>query len=339
MERSFPLHGVFDNSVLKEDMYRSILVTGGCGFIGSNLIPRLLELGVKVRVFDNFSRPAVVGFVSPDVDIVRGDIRNFDDLQSAVEGVDAVVHLAAFGSVVESIDEPSENFDINARGTFNVLRASQLAGISRVIFASTGGALIGDAVPPVSELSLPKPISPYGASKLCGEAYCHAFAKAYGLHTVALRFANVYGPNSAHKRGATTTFIKALISEQPMVIYGDGMASRDYLHVDDLCLGIVLALKSQLQPGVVLHLASGIETTVGTLASTLANIAGKNEHPVVYKESRQGEVLRNFANADLANQLLGFRPKHSLRSGLENTWQWFLKQDAQVVLQAKTTES
>jgi len=320
-------------------VYHSILVTGGCGFIGSNLVSKLLASGVKVRIFDNFSRPAKTNFGLPNLEIIQGDIRDYVALQSAVDGVEAVVHLAAFGSVIESIDDPVENFEINARGTFNVLRASQQAGVSRVIFASTGGALIGDAVPPVNEKSLPKPISPYGASKLCGEAYCHAFAKSYGLHTVALRFANVYGPNSAHKRGATTTFIKALISGEPIVIYGDGKASRDYLHVDDLCMGIALALEGQLQPGAVLHLASGKETTVGELAFMLADIAGKKDHTIMYKESRQGEVLRNFASAELAKNLLGFEPKHSLRSGLGNTWQWFLQQDLDTLLRVKTTES
>ena len=135
------------------------------------------------------------------------------------------------------ITDPERNFEVNVQGTLNVLRAAVGAGVRRFIFASTGGALIGDATPPVSEQSLPKPISPYGASKLCGEAYCHAFAKSYGLETVCLRFGNVYGPHSAHKKGAVTVFIKALMTGEPIVIYGDGSASRDYVHVEDSAAG------------------------------------------------------------------------------------------------------
>jgi UDP-glucose 4-epimerase len=253
-------------------------------------------------------------------------------------GHEIVVHLAAFGSVVDSVSAPEVNFEHNVFGTFNVLRAAKEAAVNKVIMASTGGALIGEAEPPVDEQSLPKPISPYGASKLCGEAYCHAFAKAYGLNTVALRFANVYGPYSAHKKGAVTAFIKAIMRGEPMVIYGDGSATRDFLYVDDLCDGICQAIEAELPPGEVLHLASGVETSVLDLAKRVAAAAGAPDHPIKFKPPRPAEVSRNFARYDRARKKLGFEPQWSLRKGLEETWRWFLD-NRERVLAAEVTDS
>ena len=301
---------------------KTALVTGGAGFIGTNLVPRLLRAGYAVRVFDN-GVGAVQSDPGPDVELLRGDVRDEEGVAAAVRGVSLVIHLAAAGSVVQSVNEPLENFDVNVRGTFNVLNASAKAGVEKLIFASTGGALIGNATPPVDEMSLPKPISPYGASKLCGEAYCHAFAQSYGLGTVALRFANVYGPHSHLKGGAVTAFIKALMTEQPIIIFGDGSASRDYIYVDDLCRGICLAIDAGLEPGEVLHLASGVETTVSQLAEGLIHASGKKDHKIEHYPARTGEVERNFATFDYASRRLGFHPEVKLTEGLRRTWRWF----------------
>jgi UDP-glucose 4-epimerase len=239
-------------------------------------------------------------------------------------GAEAVVHLAASGSVLESVADPLTNFEHNAAGTLMTLEAARAQGkVDRFIFASTGGALIGNAPPPVHEGSLPRPISPYGASKLCGEAYCCAFAAAYGLHTVALRFANIYGPYSAHKRGAVTAFAKALMLDLPIVIYGSGQASRDFLHVDDLCTGIVSALLHDIPKGAALHLASGKETSIAELAKAMSAVAGKPEHPIEFRPERAGEVERNFGDFSLAKRLLGFEPSVPLQRGLQQTWAWF----------------
>ena len=162
---------------------------------------------------------------------------------------------------------------MNARGTLVTLEEAARAGARRFVFASTGGALIGDAPTPVDESSLPRPISPYGASKLCGEGYCHAFRGSYGLETVALRFANVYGPRSEHKKGVVTTFVKSALRAEPLVIYGDGSATRDFIYVDDLCAGIAAALASPAAEGVI-HLASERETAVSELARLVIDITG-----------------------------------------------------------------
>jgi UDP-glucose 4-epimerase len=300
----------------------SLLVTGGCGFIGANLL-RALDPAHDVRVLDNLARgqrELLPG--DREIELVVGDIRDGEAVRRALTGVDVVVHLAAFGSVAESVSDPVENFDINVRGTFEVLRQAAAAEAGKFIFASTGGALMGDATPPIDERSLPWPISPYGASKLCGEAYCHAFAGSLGLATVALRFANVYGPFSAHKKGVITRFIDAALRDGTLEIYGDGAASRDFLHVEDLSRGIVAAIDAPLTD-VVLHLASEKETTINELARLVLELAGKPDLPIVHHPRRTGEVERNFARADRAAEVLGFAPALSLRDGLRSTIDWF----------------
>lgn len=322
---------------MSQTVGRDVLVTGGCGFVGTNLL-REEALAEKSTVLDNLSRPSPTGRNGLGCHVVRGDIRFAEQIEAGLYGASSVVHLAAYGSVIESVTSPSENFDVNVRGTLNLLRAAVDSGVTRLIFASTGGALIGDAEPPVSEMSVPRPISPYGASKLCGEAYCHAFAKSYDIETICLRFGNVYGPHSAHKKGAVTTFIKSLMRDEPIVIYGDGSASRDYIHVNDLCAGIGSALDVSLSGEGVFHLASGRETTVLELAKILRDVAGKPNHPIEFKPARRGEVTRNFANYDKAREALGFEPKWQLEDGLAATWDWFVEQGEDIV-KVETTDS
>jgi UDP-glucose 4-epimerase len=299
----------------------TLLVTGGCGFIGAGLVPQLLDDGVETRVLDDLSRGRPENLPA-DAELLVGDIRDADAVERALAGVEAVVHLAAYGSVIESIADPLANFDVNARGTVVLLRGCVEAGVERFVFASTGGALIGNAEPPVDESNLPWPISPYGASKLCGEAYLHGFAGAYGLHTVALRFANVFGPFSDHKMGAVTTFVKNALVGEPIVIYGDGSASRDFLYVDDLCAGIRAAVASDLVDEVI-HVASERETTIRELAGLILRLAGREDLEIEYRPARRGEVGRNFATADRARRLLAFAPRETLETGLTKTIEWF----------------
>jgi UDP-glucose 4-epimerase len=163
-----------------------------------------------------------------------------------------------------------------------------------------------------------------GASKLCGEAYCHAFAGSFGLSSIALRFANAYGPVSEHKKGAVTTFVKRALHGEPLVIYGDGTATRDFLFVDDLCEGICAAVDVDVGDEVV-HLASGTETSIGDLARLVLELCGAPDTPIRYEERRRGEVERTFAKPEYAAELLGFRSAHTLRDGLEKTVEWFTK--------------
>jgi UDP-glucose 4-epimerase len=300
-----------------------ILVTGGAGFVGATLVRRLVASGYRVRVFDNLSTGDEAHLAGVDAELVKGDIRDADALDDALGGIDAVIHLAAAGSVVGSIDDPFGNFESNVLGTFRVLDAARRAGVARTVQASTGGALIGDATPPVNEQSLPKPLSPYGASKLAGEGYAHAFAKTYGLRTVAVRFGNVYGPWCARKRGVLNVYFEALHGGAPLVIYGDGTASRDYVHVSDIAQALQLALEKDVPGGTVVHAASGVETPLTALADLCRLAAGQPDHPIEYRPARPGEVGRNFATYDLAHELLGYSPTVRREDGIPALWQWF----------------
>ena len=274
-------------------------------------------------MLDNLLRGSRDNLAGLDVELVEGDIRDADVVARALDGVDSVIHLAAFGSVVESVEDPFENFDVNVRGTLVLLRACGANGVEKFVFASTGGALMGNAPPPVDETTLPWPISPYGASKLCGEAYCHAFAGSFGLPVIALRFANAYGPVSDHKKGAVTTFIKRAFRGEPLVVYGDGSATRDFLYVDDLCDGISAAIDAPLEDAVV-HLASGKETSIEELGRLILELTGAPNTPIRYEKPRRGEIERTFAKPERAAEVLGFTPSHSLRTGMQKTVEWFV---------------
>jgi UDP-glucose 4-epimerase len=300
-----------------------VLVTGGAGFVGATLVRRLVASGYRVRILDNLTTGDAAHLAGVDAELVKGDIRDAAALDTALAGLRSIVHLAAAGSVIGSVEDPAANFDVNVLGTFRVLDAARRAGIERLVLASTGGALIGDATPPVDERSLPKPISPYGASKLAGEGYAHAFAGTYGIRTVAIRFGNVYGPWSERKTGVLNVFFKAIHSGAPMVIYGDGTSSRDYVHVDDIASALQLALEKDVPGGTVLHAASGVETTVTEMADLCRRAAGVPGHPIEYRPKRAGEVGRNFASLDLANTMLGYSPTVSREAGVPRTWKWF----------------
>ena len=299
------------------------MVTGGAGFVGATLVRRLVTSGYRVRVLDNLSTGDAAHLAGVDAELVEGDIRDEAAVRGALAGTGAVIHLAAAGSVTAAVADPRANFEVNVAGTFTVLDAARRAGAGPVVLASTGGALIGDAEPPVSERSLPRPISPYGASKLAGEGYAHAFARAYGMRTVAVRFGNVYGPWCARKRGVLNVFFESIHAGVPLVIYGDGSSSRDYVHVDDIAAALQLALEGDVPGGTVLHAASGVETTAAALAALCCEAAGVPGHPVEYAPSRPGEVGRNFASWDLARELIGYAPSVAIEDGIPRTWKWF----------------
>ncbi|ABK17872.1 NAD-dependent epimerase/dehydratase family protein [Syntrophobacter fumaroxidans] len=300
------------------------LITGGAGFIGTNLIRRLSIPSVRIRVLDNLSagrREDLDGF---DVEFVQGDIQDAGAVHRAVAGARKVIHLAANTNVVQSVANPELNLDVNVRGTFNLLRASVEHGVERFVFASTGGAIVGDVTPPVHEDMPPNPISPYGASKLAGEGYCSAFWGAYGLPTVSLRFSNIYGPFSYHKGSVIAKFFREVQAGKPLTIYGDGEQTRDFLFVGDLCQGIARALEAPLPFGGSIQLGSGRETTVNSMVALMREAVGGDWFPpVTYAPPRAGEVLRNYVSTARAEKYLDFSPATDLPSGLTETWKWF----------------
>jgi UDP-glucose 4-epimerase len=299
-----------------------ILVTGGAGFIGSNLISRLQEIGgYDVLVLDN----EVLGkreFIS-DLrhEFVHGDIRDKALVRRVMDGVDAVVHLAADTRVIPSIANPGFNMDVNVQGSFNVLEAMRETGVSRLVNASTGGAIMGEVEPPVHEEMTPHPASPYGASKLAVEGYCSAFAASYGMSCVSLRFSNVYGPRSYHKGSVIAHFMKQLLNDRPLEVFGDGSQTRDFVHVRDLSDGIVAALQKRASG--VLQLGTGRPTDVKEVIALLGEVSGERPD-VLYREFRAGEVRHTWCKVDLARSAIGYDPHITLKEGLRDTWHWFL---------------
>lgn len=303
-----------------------ILVTGGCGFIGSNLARRLLADGryEEIVVFDNESLGKRSDLPEGAIRFVHGDIRERAALQSAMEGCEAVVHLAAHTRVIESVESPELNFEINAQGTLNVLLAARELGVAHVVNASTGGAILGEVPPPVHEEMVPRPVSPYGASKLAAEGYCSAFAGAYGICTTSLRFSNVYGPLSYRKGSVVAHFLKQILEGQPLVVYGDGSQVRDFVFVEDLCRGIAQALATRSQG--VYQLGSGQPTTVNELIEALRRVVGHNRaFEVLYEDFRAGEIYATYCDVTKARDTLGFDPATPLDEGLRRTWNWFVE--------------
>jgi UDP-glucose 4-epimerase len=300
----------------------SVLITGGCGFIGSNLVRALLDDGhTRVRVVDDLRAGRVENLPDGAVEMVTGDVGDPRVLEPALRGIDAVVHLASQTGVQPSVEDPPSDFEGNAATTFRVLDACRRANVGRVVFASSGAA-VGDVVPPIHEEVVPRPVSPYGASKLAGEAYCRAFAASFGMDTVALRFSNVYGPFSDHKRNAIPNFIRRTIEGEPVVIFGDGSQTRDFIFVRDLCEAIRLALCGESIGGEVFQVATGVETSIAELAALVLELMGSSQK-IEFEPKRAGEVHRSSVDISKIRRVLGFDPRVALREGLAQTAAWY----------------
>jgi UDP-glucose 4-epimerase len=304
---------------------KKTLITGGGGFIGSNLIRRIRERGgqEELVVLDNETMGSARDLPKAALFYQRGDICDPEAVALAARGCDTVIHLAANTRVVESIDDPQLNFEVNVRGTFNVLLAARDAGARRVIIASTGGAILGDVEPPVHEGMVPQPIAPYGASKLAAEAYGHAFAGAYGMQVMSLRFSNVYGPLSHRKGSAVAHFFRQILDRRIITVFGDGLQVRDFVFVDDLCLGILQAIDSDAHG--VFQLGSGRPTSINELLEEMRGTVGPAWWPEVrYEAARAGEVKRTYCDITKSQRAFDFHPATKLPDGLSATWQWFL---------------
>jgi UDP-glucose 4-epimerase len=297
------------------------LVTGGAGFIGSALVRLLGERGYAVRVYDNLSTGSAELLEGTEAELVVGDVRDAEALERAAEGSDVVFHLAAGTGVIPSIEDPFADFDLNAGGTLSALWAARRTGAGRFVFSSSNAPL-GAGAYPASEEKPIAPLSPYGAGKAAGEAYCSAFHGAYGLGTVAVRFSNAFGPRSAHKGNVIPLFIRRLLEDEELVVYGDGTQTRDFVFVTDLAEGLLLAAETEGIGGEVFQLASGVETSLNELVSLLGEVAGRE--PRVRREPpRPGEILRNYSLVDKARERLGYAPAIPLEEGVRITYEWF----------------
>jgi len=302
---------------------RKVLVTGGAGFIGSNLVRALLERGDAVRVLDNFStgRRSNLDGLQGGVDVIEGELRSYERVHNAVRGVDVVFHQGALPSVPRSVQDPLTTSAVTIEGTLNVLLAARDEGVSRVVFASSSSVYGNGGGLPRTETHAPDPISPYAVAKLAAERYCVSFHRVYGLETVALRYFNVFGPRQDPKSqyaAVVPRFIAAVHESRPVTIYGDGSQSRDFTFVQNVIDANILAGEREGIGGAVLNIATGRGATVNDLAEAIGAALGK---PVqrTYLPARVADVKDSWANVDEARRLLGYETSVGLADGLERT--------------------
>ena len=322
-----------------------MLITGGCGFIGLSFIARILRESpeTSIRVFDNLSvgtredLSEVISAVEKEhnvkptgIELVEGDIRDYKICHKCCDGIDVIIHLAANTGVAPSIENPRYDMEANVIGIFNMLEAARLNNVKKFIFASSG-ASIGEVEPPIHEEKVPRPVSPYGASKLAGEAYCSAYFWTFGIKTVALRFANVYGPLSKHKNSVVAKFLKQALSGETLEIYGDGSQTRDFIYIDDLIQAIILSIELDVG-GEVFQIATFKETTVDEIAKKIKNLVAKEfgvKVSIIHGKTRIGDVKRNYSDISKAKKMLGFSPDFNLDKGLKNTFEYFRPKNKQ----------
>jgi UDP-glucose 4-epimerase len=300
-----------------------VLVTGGAGFIGSNLVRALRERGDDVRVLDNFSTGFRANLDGLDgVEIVEGELRSYERVHNAVRGVELVYHLGALGSVPRSVQDPLTSNAVNVEGTLNVLLAARDEGIRRVVFASSTSVYGTEPPLPTREDERLDPISPYGVAKLAAERYCAAFSRVYeAFETVVLRYFNVYGPRqspSSQYAAVIPLFIAAIAGGEPVTIYGDGEQSRDFTYVEDAVAATLAAGEADGASGHAFNVAGGRPARVNDVADTISRLLDK---PVERKLAprRPGDIRDSYADITAAREVLGYVPQIQLEEGLRRT--------------------
>lgn len=306
-----------------------ILVTGGAGFIGSHIVDRLLADDVEVSVLDSLSSGKIENLEQhlgkKNLHLIKGDVRNVETVKQAVNDVDAVFHEAALVSVTRSVETPLLTNEVNVEGTLNLLKASSDAAVKRFVYASSSSVYGETAALPKKETLPTRPISPYAVSKLAAENYCKAFYKVYGLETVSLRYFNVYGPRQTYGpySGVIAIFINRLLNDEPPIIYGDGMQTRDFTNVQDVVQASLLSLNYKNAVGEEFNIATGKPTTVNRLAETLLNIIGKTHLEPKHVDPRTGDIKHSYADISKAKKVLGYMPKITLKEGLNILVEWY----------------
>jgi UDP-N-acetylglucosamine/UDP-N-acetyl-alpha-D-glucosaminouronate 4-epimerase len=297
------------------------LVTGGAGFIGSNLVDALLERGDDVRVLDNFSTGSRANLHAA-AEVVEGDLRSYERVHAATRGVEVVYHLGALGSVPRSVQDPLTSSAVNVEGTLNVLLAARDEGVRRVIFSTSSSVYGATRELPTSESAPPDPLSPYGVAKLAAERYCISFTRVYhSFETVVLRYFNVFGPRqSPYSQYAAVVplFIAAIDAGEPITIYGDGEQSRDFTYVGNVVDATLLAADAPGASGRIFNVAAGSPASVNQLAETIGLILSK---PVDkrYEAPRAGDIRNSWADISAAREVLGYEARVDLAAGLELT--------------------
>jgi UDP-glucose 4-epimerase len=305
-----------------------VLVTGGAGFIGSNLARALLARGDDVRVLDNFStgnRGNLAG-LEHDVELVEGDLRSYERVHAAVRGVEVVFHQGALPSVPRSVQDPLTTTAVNVEGTLNVLLAARDEGVRRIVNASSSSVYGNGGELPRTESQLPDPISPYAVAKLAAERFCTSFTRVYAMEIVSLRYFNVFGPRqdpTSQYAAVVPRFIRAIAAGEPVTVYGDGEQSRDFTYVDNVVGANLLAADAAGISGEIVNIATGASTTVNQLADTIGRLLSRRVEKE-FEPEREADVRASWADVDQAQHLFGYEPRVELEDGLRRTADFLL---------------
>lgn len=307
-----------------------VLVTGGAGFIGSNLAEELIRQGAKVRIIDNF----LTGYrenledIKGDFDFIEGDINDADKIKKAVEGVEVVFHQAALPSVPRSVADPAETHQACVNGTFSVLAAAKEAGVRRVVYAASSSAYGDQPESPKHERMKPDPLSPYAVAKLVGEYYAQVFYRSYGLETLCLRYFNVFGPRqdpTSQYSGVISRFVDALSKGERPIIYGDGEQTRDFTYVANVVNANINASQTNKGIGEVMNVANGEAISLNELLKVVQGLLERPDIEAIYEAPRTGDILHSLADNSLAKECIGYEKIIGLEDGLSKTIDWWKK--------------
>ena len=306
----------------------SILVTGGAGFIGSHIVEGLIARGDQVRILDDLSSGRssnLAHLPAASIELLQGDLRDRAVLSRAVAGVRGVFHQAAMVSVPQSVREPERCYDVNVTGTLRLLEAARAAGARRVVFAASSAAYGDTPTLPKLESMAPQPLSPYAASKVAGEQLLSVWGHCYGMHTVALRYFNVFGPrqlDDSPYTGVFAIFARALFSDAAPTIFGDGEQTRDFTYVDSVVAANLLAMDASIEPGSILNVGTGKRVTINRLYEAMAAWCGSKLRPI-YAPAREGDVRHSLASIEAARAKLGYESRVGWDEGLARTMVWY----------------
>jgi len=303
------------------------LVTGGAGFIGSNICKELISQGCFVRVVDNLltGKKSNLASIIDKIDFIQADMGDAEVAQSATKDIDVVLHQGALASVPRSVDEPAATHRHCVDATFTLLLAARDAGIKRFVYAASSSAYGDTPTLPKVETMTPMPLSPYAAAKLVGEYYCSVFYKVFGLETISLRYFNVFGPQqdpASQYAAAIPAFVTAILKDEPPTIYGDGEQSRDFTYIDNVVEANLLAARAKQTKGEVINVACGEAVTVNAIIDIINELLSKNINPT-YTDPRPGDVKHSLADITLAQKLIGYKTKVSFKKGLQLAIDWY----------------
>jgi nucleoside-diphosphate-sugar epimerase len=303
------------------------LVTGGAGFIGSNICRRLVSQGCFVRVVDNLltGKKSNLADILDKIEFIEADMGDAEVAHSAMKDVNVVLHQGALPSVPRSVDDPAATHKHCVDATFTLLLAARDAGIKRFVYASSSSAYGDTPTLPKVETMPPMPLSPYAVGKLAGEYYCSVFYSVFGLETISLRYFNVFGPYqdpTSQYAAAIPAFVTAILKDEPPTVYGDGEQSRDFTYIDNVVGANLLAARAEHTAGQVINVACGQAVTVNAIIDMINDSVGKNIKPI-YTDPRPGDVKHSLADITLAEKLIAYKPKVPFKQGLQKAIDWY----------------